>query len=219
MGSRSDRLEQAGWDVGDAAVLDEEQGHLELTSGEQLRVLTDAFRLRLLTSLGRQPGSAKELAERFDVPTTRLYHHLGLLEEHGFVRVVATRQSGARTERCYGVPRWASIRPARAMVEAADTTELGAGLRAMAEVVGVTLEEAVRAGELAVPTDGAEEGPHVVTWSTARLTVEQQLAFSAELADLVGRVAAASQANAEQEDAGAESMALYVVLAPDVLLR
>jgi DNA-binding transcriptional ArsR family regulator len=49
----------------------------------------------------RTPHSAAELAERLDVPVTRLYHHLHRLEEIGLITVVATRRSGSKTERRY----------------------------------------------------------------------------------------------------------------------
>lgn len=222
MGAKSESLRARGWQDVDEAVLDGNERDLELVSGEQLRTLADGLRLRLLTSLGRQPGSAKELAERFGVPTTRLYHHLDLLEEHGFIRVVATRQSGARTERCYGMAPLRSIRPARQLVDAEDRSELGASLRAIAEVVGVTLEEAVRAGTLEVPTDDAEIGRSIVTWSTARLTRAQQEQFSQELSDVIGRMIEASAANlaegADVDPGELESAALFVALTPDVLL-
>lgn len=220
MGTASDRLRARGWDVLDDEVLDGDRGDLELTSGEQLRALTDGFRLRLLTSIAREPGSARELADRFDVPTTRLYHHLDLLEEHGFIEVVATRKSGARTERCYGQPPWRSMRPSREMVDADDRSDLGEALRAMSEVVGVTLEEGIRTGAFTIPPAGEEAGPDMVTWSTARLTEAQHAAFSAELTDLVGRIVEASEANAERADGVEEplsSVLVYLVLAPDVM--
>ncbi len=216
---RSERLAAAGWEVHDHDAVDGEPRDLELTSAAQLATLTDGFRMRLMTSIRRRPGSAKELAARFDVPTTRLYHHLDLLEEHGFVRVVATRQSGARTERCYGTPPFRSIRPAQSLVDGDDAGAFGAALRAMAEVVGVSLEEAVRKGALRPMMADDEHGRTVVSWSSVRLTPEEQERFAAEFADLVERVATASKANTDaDDDTGAESFTSYVVLAPDVVL-
>ena len=113
--SASERLRERGWDVLDPAVLDAEPTDMELTSVAQMRVLNDPLRMRLLAAIARRPDSAKDLAERFDVPTTRLYHHLGLLEEHGFIEVVATRRSGARTERCYGMRPRSAVRPGPAL--------------------------------------------------------------------------------------------------------
>lgn len=51
----------------------------------------------------KQPHSAAELASALGVPVTRLYHHLNRLEQNGVIRVVATRRSGAATERRYQV--------------------------------------------------------------------------------------------------------------------
>jgi DNA-binding PadR family transcriptional regulator len=41
------------------------------------------------------------LAEAMDVPRTRLYHHVRLLEQTGIIRVVRTRQRGALPEKVY----------------------------------------------------------------------------------------------------------------------
>jgi predicted DNA-binding transcriptional regulator YafY len=189
---------------------------MEITTGAQLQTLTDGFRIRLLASLGRRPGSAKELAARFDVPTTRLYHHLDMLEEQGFIEIVATRRSGARTERCYGVPPWASMRPGRALLEADDRSELATAMRALAELVGATLERAVLDGMLDLPAVGADTGRDVVSWSTVRLTEEQRRGFSDELVALIGRIVQAAVDN-EETDEETTAMTVYFALAPDPL--
>lgn len=222
MSSTTEQLQAVGWDVVAPEVVDPsgEPPDLELSSAAQLQALTDGFRIRLLAALGRGPGSAKDLADRLDVPTTRLYHHLDLLEDHGFVQVVATRRSGARTERCYGKVPWGSVRPGRALVEGADRAALGEALRAIAELVGVTLQESFRAGALRVPLPGEDDdSPDVVTWAMLRLTRTERQAFGAELEDLAMRIAATSAAHRDDEGDGAdvESCVAYLVLAPDVL--
>jgi DNA-binding transcriptional ArsR family regulator len=58
---------------------------------ETLKVVADPLRLRLLAALRRSPASAKELAKLLDTPLKGLYYHLGLLEEHGLIRVRSTR--------------------------------------------------------------------------------------------------------------------------------
>lgn len=213
----SQRLRERGWDVLDPAVLDAEPSVMELTSVEQMRVLNDPLRIRLLGSIGRRPDSAKELAERFDVPTTRLYHHLGLLEEHGFIEVVATRRSGARTERCYGMRPRSSIRPGPALTGAGDRRELAAALAAIVELTGKTLAEAVMTGRVNLTTDESV----VVSSSTMRLTRDQQQQFTRELADLQQRMIEASKRTADARDRGEdtddEAVQLLLVLSPDVL--
>lgn len=213
----SERLRERGWDVLDPAVLDAEWSVMELTSIDQMRVLNDPLRIRLLRSIGRRPDSAKDLAERFDVPTTRLYHHLGLLEEHGFIEVVATRRSGARTERCYGMRPRSAIRPGPALTGADDRRELAAALAAVVELTGTTLAEAVIAGR----ADLADDESVIVSSSTMRLTRDEQRQFARELEDLQERMSDASRraidARDRGEDGDDEAVQVLLVMSPDVL--
>ena len=214
----SERLRARGWDVLHPAVLDAEPSVMELTSVEQLRVLNDPLRMRLMGAIARRPDSAKELARRFDVPTTRLYRHLDLLEEHGFIEVVATRRSGARTERCYGIRPRSSIRPGPALTGADDRRELAAALAAVVELTGTTLAEAVISGRADL---AADDESIVVSSGTMRLTRDQQRRFGRELTDLQQRMIDASKHTADARDRGEdiddEAVQLLLVLSPDVL--
>lgn len=217
MTTTAERLEAQGWELVDPDLFSRDATDMELTSAEQLRALADPFRLRLFGGVSRQPGSAKELAGRFDVPTTRLYHHLDLLEEHGFIEVVATRRSGARTERCYGAPSRRSIRPGPDLVDAEDRSELGDLLRTIAEVVGATLAERVRTRPAGGVPTGEDGGEDMVAWSNVRLTQQQREDFAAEFADLTERIAAASMENKDEAGSDAEPTTVFVVLVPDPL--
>lgn len=62
-----------------------------ITDLEALKVLSDPFRQRVLTSLADQPATVKQTAERLGVPPHKLYYHVKLLEQHGLIRVVETR--------------------------------------------------------------------------------------------------------------------------------
>jgi DNA-binding transcriptional ArsR family regulator len=62
-----------------------------ISSVETLKVVADPLRLRLLAALRRAPATAKQLAQSLDTPLKGLYYHLGLLEEHGLIRVHSTR--------------------------------------------------------------------------------------------------------------------------------
>src|SRR5690606_40765807 len=57
------------------------------------------LRLRMLYQLGDEARTVKVLAERLDVPVTRLYYHLDQLQSVGLIEVVDTRKSGARLQR------------------------------------------------------------------------------------------------------------------------
>ena len=65
-----------------------------LTDAEQLKVIGDPFRIQVIELMSEDPRrgwTAKELAASLAVKPTKLYHHLGLLEQHGFIRVAETR--------------------------------------------------------------------------------------------------------------------------------
>lgn len=65
-----------------------------------LEVLNSPIRLRILHNF-REPGSVRDVAEALDVPVTRLYYHVNLLEEIGAIEVVETRKVGAMIQRIY----------------------------------------------------------------------------------------------------------------------
>jgi DNA-binding transcriptional ArsR family regulator len=73
---------------------------------ETLKALSDPLRLRILeTMVARvdEPWSAKELANRLDVPQTRLYHHIELLLERDLIRSAEQRVVSGIIETRYRV--------------------------------------------------------------------------------------------------------------------
>jgi DNA-binding transcriptional ArsR family regulator len=72
----------------------------EIEDVRVLEVLNNPVRLRIMRQL-IEPATVRQLAERLEVPVTRLYYHLHLLEDVGVVEVVETRKSGAMLQRVY----------------------------------------------------------------------------------------------------------------------
>lgn len=68
---------------------------------DSLRLIADPLRLRILELLRAGPKTVTELAEQLATNRTRLYYHVGLLEEHGFVTVDETRVVSGITEKRY----------------------------------------------------------------------------------------------------------------------
>lgn len=75
-------------------------GQVEVGDLATLKVIADPLRLGLLTVL-TEPKTVKEAAAELGVPTTRLYYHLRVLEEHELVRVVSTRLVSGIEEKTY----------------------------------------------------------------------------------------------------------------------
>lgn len=73
----------------------------EVSSLEALRVVSDSQRHRILSLLIREPLTPSLIARKLKIARTRVYYHLDLLKEHGFIRVVEERPVAAMIERTY----------------------------------------------------------------------------------------------------------------------
>ena len=106
-----------------ARQLPEPAAEMVITDVEQLKAISDPLRLQLLERISGEPGrgwTAKELAEDLETKQTKLYHHLSLLEERGFIRVAATRVvSGIQEKRYQATAR--SFRVDRSLLTGADS--------------------------------------------------------------------------------------------------
>jgi DNA-binding transcriptional ArsR family regulator len=86
----------------------------EIDDAETFEILADPTRVELLERL-IEPASVSQLAAAMQVPRTRLYHHMRLLEEAGLIRVVQVRQRGAIPEKTYQVTA-RSYRPSKKLL-------------------------------------------------------------------------------------------------------
>jgi DNA-binding transcriptional ArsR family regulator len=68
---------------------------------ETLKVVSDPLRLNIVNLLRGEPSTAKELAKALHLSQTKLYYHIGLLEQHGLIRVVGTRLVSGILEKQY----------------------------------------------------------------------------------------------------------------------
>ena len=109
--------------------LPEPAAEMVITDVEQLKAISDPLRLQLLERISGEPGrgwTAKELAEDLRTKQTKLYHHLALLEERGFIRVAATRiVSGIQEKRYQATAR--SFRVERSLITGAGSEVAMAG--------------------------------------------------------------------------------------------
>jgi DNA-binding transcriptional ArsR family regulator len=68
---------------------------------ETLRVIADPLRMAILEQIVGAPGSAKQIAAALEIPKTKIYYHMNMLEEHGLVRVIGTRIVSGIIEKWY----------------------------------------------------------------------------------------------------------------------
>ena len=157
-------------------VLDE----VTIDNEAQLEALGSAMRMRIL-SVARKPRSVREIAEALDVPITRLYYHVNLLHDVGFLEVVHTRKRGARLEKLYRVAG-KSIVVGEQLAETVQDPAMTA--KALAAVV---LEPAVLEAETAIVDRlGGELGHRIdLGRSLAVLSPDEAVAVAEKIEALV----------------------------------
>ena len=67
-----------------------------VTDLETIKIISDPLRVQILEHIGltSEVGkliTVKEIAEALDIPPTKLYYHINLLEKHDLIRVAETR--------------------------------------------------------------------------------------------------------------------------------
>jgi len=72
-----------------------------LTDLEQVKVLADPLRVRILETLGPGEFTTKQVAEQLGEKPTRLYHHVEALERVGLIRLHRTQQVRGTVEKYY----------------------------------------------------------------------------------------------------------------------
>ncbi len=152
----------------------EQAAELELADIGLLDELTHPVRGAIVRRL-REPRTVAELAALLDVPVTRLYHHVNLLEAAGLIRVDATRRVGAVTERRYRtVARSYRISPE--LIERSDP-ELVA--RAISGLFDVAKSALLRELELGAMRDSTVDDRVVQSWVQLHLSPARQRALAA----------------------------------------
>jgi len=78
-----------------------QEAQFTLTELEQVRVLADPLRIRILEVLCDEERTTKQVAEKLGEKPTKLYHHVEALEKIGLIRETRTRRNRGTLERYY----------------------------------------------------------------------------------------------------------------------
>lgn len=113
---------------------------------DTVRMLNDPVRSTILQLLIFEPKTVKDLAAELDVPVTRLYYHVNMLEDAGVIRVVSTRKAGAMIQKLYQATA-RSYRPSPRIAETIDDPREAAriGVATVLDTARVDIEQAVAA--------------------------------------------------------------------------
>ncbi len=74
---------------------------LTLSDLDQVRVLADPLRIRILEELCTAERTTKQVAQLLGEKPTKLYHHVEALERVGLIRLARTRQNRGTIEKYY----------------------------------------------------------------------------------------------------------------------
>jgi DNA-binding transcriptional ArsR family regulator len=154
------------------ATKQEPRPELVITDVEQLRAISDPLRIRLIEAMADTPlrsWTAKELAERLGTKQTKLYHHLNLLEEHGFIEVAETRMVSGILEKRYRVTA-VSFRVDRSLLAGGGTDAIGEVLDAIFDKARNEILAGQRAGLVDLGADERERRRMALWASHARLS-------------------------------------------------
>ena len=153
-----------------------------ISDPSQFEALTSGLRMRIL-KLCREPLSVREIAGRLEMPVTRLYYHVNLLEDAGFLLVVHTRKSGARLEKVYRIAGRV-IQPGPDLI--ANVQDTASASKAMTAIV---MEPARADTEDALRRQfGGDDLPMSLGRTTARLTPDQVETLKSRLLELVEEI-------------------------------
>ncbi len=163
---------------------------MTITSVEQLKVIGDPLRIRLIEVMAQDPErgwTAKELAEQLDAKQTKLYHHLGMLDEHGFIRVSETRMVSGIQEKRYQATAH-GFHVDRALLAGGGAEDaVGAAITSMFDKARSEIMEGLRNGVLSFDPDDPRRQRMGVWGTHARLSpasVKRVMRLVQKLADI-----------------------------------
>lgn len=81
---------------------------IRITDLETLKVISAPLRVQILERIGLasevgQTTTVKQLSEDLDIPPTKLYYHINLLEKHGLIQIADTKVVSGIIEKYYQI--------------------------------------------------------------------------------------------------------------------
>lgn len=74
---------------------------LKISDLQQIRLLSDPLKLRLLQAFAENPGTTKQVAAKLGESVTKLYRHVDALHDAGLLEIVSERQKRGAIERTF----------------------------------------------------------------------------------------------------------------------
>lgn len=183
---------------------------------ETLKALSDPVRLRILETMIQAPDDAwtvKRIAAALGVGPTKLYHHIGILEEHAFIHPAGTRVVSGIIETRYRIAQL-SVRLDRSLLAGGTTDESAAAvndvIRSIFDTVSEDVSRAMRSGEMRLDAAG-EPSRGILRQDLTRLSPARAEELRTRLTDLLNEFEGDADG---EDDATAVPFGLLVALYP-----
>jgi DNA-binding transcriptional ArsR family regulator len=159
---------------------------------DMLRLVSDPFRIQILELMREEPRTVKELAAALNIPATRLYYHMKLLEEHGLIRVESTRIVSGIVEKRYEVTA-SRLSVDRSLLSPGEETESGleTHLAFVLDESKTEIRRAFRVGLIDPSSHSIAEGGLVLGRVWFRLTQDQAHELDQRLSAILEEYASA----------------------------
>lgn len=181
---------------------------------DTLKVTADPLRLQIIETILDHPHTVKQIAHKLDIPASKLYYHINLLEKHGLISIVSTRVISGIVEKSYQTTA-RNLRVQKGLLNPAHAThEPDNGMGLLVDAILDDAKQDIKHNAASGLIDLMNEASPLnlnISRTMTRLTPEQALAFQSELKAL-------SEAFQAKKDDGAnadeQSYALVLVMYP-----
>jgi DNA-binding transcriptional ArsR family regulator len=184
-----------------------QQEAFKIADIESLKAITHPLRLQLLERL-KKAQTVKELAAALDTPPTKLYYHVNLLEEKGFIQVVETQIVSGIIEKQYqAVARQYHIDDNLLSGTTDDEGQVDALLSSFFTIAQREFQQSVRAGLVNLKEKGQSHKGSLLR-ANLNLSEEEARVFYGRLDDLLKEYESLSQENEAGAGNGRYSLTL-----------
>lgn len=194
-----------------------DQGKFVIRDLDTLKVVADPVRNQIMEVLINTPQNVKEVAEKLGLAPSNLYYHINMLEKHGLIEVVETRQVGNLIEKLYQTTaQYFDIDPT---LLSFDTSEGKENIFTMIEsVIDTTRDDLLRSLRARSYQLDQGDSPHprelLLNRVMANLSDERAKEFQQRLKDLVNEFT-----DEDTKDIQQQTFALTVALYPSFYFR
>lgn len=135
------------------------QERMVIKDVETLKAISDPLKIQILEAMLGGPRTVKQIAADLNMPTTKLYYHMNVLEERGLVQVVDTRIVSGIIEKIYYITALSiTVDPALFLPSNTENTEgLEMVLISVLDSTRQDIMQSVKAGLISLPKDTAAE--------------------------------------------------------------